>query len=148
LAPRGAGGGTNRLLPDGSSRYELLNYLRVVPEARGYVSFFSQKLTLAARARLGVLHSFTGADSAIPVRFFSGRANDDRGCFGPAARSVRWSRRTNTCSKDLAADALLGAHCAGYGDQLPVGGNTLLDGSIELRLNLWSLVHARDLRRP
>jgi translocation and assembly module TamA len=128
-------GGTNRLLPDGSSQYEVLNYLRVLPEARGYVSFFSDRFTLAARARLGILHSITGADSAIPVRFYSG-GNDDRG-FSARRLAPFVAAPNNICTRDLGSDALPVGHCPGYGDQLPVGGNTLLDGSIELRWNAW-----------
>jgi translocation and assembly module TamA len=128
-------GGTNRLLPDGSSQYEVLNYLRVLPEARGYVSFFRDRFTLAARARLGILHSLTGADSAIPVRFFSG-GNDMRG-FSARRLAPFVAAPNDVCTKYLAADALPAGHCPGYGDQLPVGGNTLVDGSIELRWNAW-----------
>ncbi len=126
-------GGTNRLLPNGSSNYEVLNYVRVTPEARGYYSVLDNKITLATRVALGVIESLTGADSAIPVRFFSG-GNDMRGFS--ARRLAPYAVAPNTdCTKELAFDNVSN-HCPNYGDQLPIGGNTLLEGSVELRFNV------------
>jgi translocation and assembly module TamA len=126
-------GGTNRLLPNGSSNYEVLNYIRVTPEARGYYSVLENKITLAARVAFGAIESLTGADSAIPVRFFSG-GNDMRGFS--ARRLAPYAVAPNTdCTKQLAIDNVTN-HCPSYGDQLPIGGNTLLEGSLELRFTV------------
>jgi translocation and assembly module TamA len=131
-------GDANRLLPDGTSRFDAF-YLRVVPEARGYLSVAHELFTFAVRARLGILQSLTGADTAIPARFFSG-GNDDRGFS--ARRLAPYVVAPNTaCTRSLGFDQG-GGHCSGYGDQLPIGGNTLLDGSFEFRWNVsetWTL---------
>jgi translocation and assembly module TamA len=128
-------GGTTRVLADGSTSYDLLNYIRLLPEGRYFVSFASDRFTIAVRGRLGILSTFHGAASAIPVRFFSG-GNDMRG-FSARRLSPFIVAANPTCYRELAIDGSKGSNCAGYGDVLPVGGNTLLDGSLELRLNLW-----------
>lgn len=58
-------------------------YLRVLPEARGYVSFLDQnRLTFSARVKVGTLIPLAGEDLSSPIvaRFYSG--GDDMRGFG------------------------------------------------------------------
>ncbi len=63
-------------------------YLRVLPEARGYVSFGDdQELTLSGRLRVGELYPRSGRaeDSAVSTRFYCGRREFDARVCRPAA---------------------------------------------------------------
>lgn len=98
-------------------------YFRIVPEARGYVSFLEQdKLTFAARVKVGTLIPGNGNDASSPIvsRFYSG-GNDMRG-FN---------------SRRLSPEFVVpqpGSTTLGY--TVPVGGNGLFESSFEARYNL------------
>lgn len=113
--------------------FQPVNFFRVMPEARKYFGFFENKFVIAGRIRTGLLFSLTGADTAIPVRFFSG-GNDMRGFS--SRRLSPYQVLPNLDCQGLALDRQ-GPSCSGVGEVLPVGGNTLLDGSLELRWNVW-----------
>jgi hypothetical protein len=85
-------------------------YLRIQPELRGYLPLGS-RLVLAGRGRGGLLLG----DSPLTERFFGGGASGHRG-FG---------------FRRLAPQALTGS-----GERLPLGGNAMLEGSVEARLDV------------
>jgi outer membrane protein assembly factor BamA len=97
-------------------------YFRVVPEARGYVSFLEEdRLTFAARVRLGTL--LAGGDetsSPIVARFYSG-GNDMRG-FNSRRLSPQFVVPQS------------GSTTRGY--TVPIGGNGLFETSFEARYAL------------
>ncbi len=108
-------------------------YFRVVPEARGYLSFGEQKkVTLAGKVKVGTLLTPVGEDSPIISRFFSG---------GSSMRGFS-SRRLSP----LLAVAQAGQPPAPPipvpaivvpGETLPIGGNGLFEASVEVRWNVW-----------
>jgi translocation and assembly module TamA len=118
------------------SSSQVTPYFRAVPEARGYLSFGeAKKVTLAGKLKLGTLIS-AGTPDATPVvaRFFSG-GSDMRG-FN--LRRLAPQRAVSTVPPEKAeacAAAPATADCEG--GTFPVGGNGLIEASIELRWNLW-----------
>lgn len=115
--------------------FAFFNFIRFLPEVRGYKSFFDKAFTVAAKARLGVLFTRFGS-APIPVRFFSG-GNDMRGFS--ARRLAPYDVVPRTDCAYTALDAVVSQQgvCPGNGEVLPVGGNTLFDFSLELRWNVW-----------
>ncbi len=100
------------------------DYLRVLPEVRGYVSVLAdRRLTFSGRIRVGTLIPIGGGtfDSPIVTRFFSG--GDSMRGFGvqrlSPTRLVK--RRTN--------DGILL-------EPVPIGGNGLFESSLEIRYAL------------
>ncbi len=99
------------------------DYLRILPEARGYLSLGEDdRFTLAARARVGALLTASGRpeDSAVVTRFFSGGSNWMRG-FG---------------IRRLSPMILIPAPSAADPEgklALPIGGNGLIEGNFEVR---------------
>jgi len=86
-------------------------YLRFLPEARGFVPA-GPHTVLAARARFGALIPVSEqGDPPIVARFFAGGPSSQRG-FTTRGLSPK------------------------NADQVPIGGNGLLDGSLELRQGL------------
>jgi len=106
------------------------NYLRVLPDVRGYISFLDDgALTLSARLRVGELWPTSGnaEDSAVVIRFYGGGANSMRG----------FSERR--LSPLLEAPAPGTSQAPGTNPPLitvPIGGNGLIDGSFEARYSL------------
>ncbi|MBA3473250.1 MAG: BamA/TamA family outer membrane protein, partial [Rubrobacter sp.] len=100
------------------------DYLRLLPEARGYVSFLEdERLTLSAKLRVGSLLPLSGGalDTPIVARFFSG---------GNAMRGFS-SRRLSPM--------LLVANAGGgkfESEPLPIGGNGLFETQLEARYGL------------
>lgn len=106
------------------------SFIRVLPEVRYYTSFLAEdRFTVSAKLRLGSLIPFSG-ESPIVSRFFSG------GTFmrGFSARQlspfvlVAQDPHTTTLQ-----DAIVGVQ---QGQVVPVGGDGLLEGSLELRYQL------------
>jgi translocation and assembly module TamA len=101
------------------------DYVRLLPDARGYVSFGDEKqLTLSARLRVGNL--WTGGnpeDSAVVTRFYAGGAVSMRG-FN--------ERRLSPLLLVPAPPGSQGAPTL----SLPIGGNGLIDGSFETRYSI------------
>ena len=102
-------------------------YFRIVPEVRGYVSFLeADKLTFAARLKVGTLIPANGNDASSPIvsRFYSG-GNNMRG-FN---------------SRRLSPEFVVpqpGSTTLGY--TVPVGGDGLFELSFEARYNLTGAV--------
>lgn len=99
------------------------SYFRYVPEVRFYMTpeSFSQ-LTLAVRFRVGSLNPISGnpSDSPSVARFYSGGANQMRG-FGTRRLSPMVVVPLDKPSRGFTGEAV------------PVGGNALAEGSLELR---------------
>jgi translocation and assembly module TamA len=93
-------------------------YLRFLPEARAFLPLGGSAV-LAARARVGLLVP-VGEDAPAPIvaRFSSGGPNAMRGYYTGRLSPMRLED----------------------GAWVPVGGNGLVDGSVELRLRLWGSV--------
>lgn len=114
------------------------DYLRVAPEARGYVPA-TPKLTFAARVRLGSLYTTDRQPSAIQTRFFSG-GNEMRG-FGSRRLSPMLALPTTRVYAGgkqpsyTAYDGVLGREKVN-GQTVAVGGNGLAETSLEVRYNL------------
>jgi translocation and assembly module TamA len=103
------------------------DYLRFVPEARGYVTVGDDRwLTLAARLRVGTLLPKSGNpdDSAVVTRFTAGGAMSMRGF------SLR------RLSPMLLAQAPTSPGGTAPMLTLPIGGNGLVEGSFEARTNV------------
>jgi translocation and assembly module TamA len=103
------------------------DYLRIVPEARGYVTLGSDRwLTLAARLEVGTLLPRSGNpdDSAVVTRFMSGGAMSMRGF------SLR------RLSPMILAQAPASPGGTAPLLTLPIGGNGIIDGSFEARYSL------------
>jgi translocation and assembly module TamA len=104
------------------------SYLRLLPEARGFVNI-GGGFVLAMHGRLGFIKVFPGSnDVPIVSRFTSGGPNLMRGYytrqFSPV---VIFCPNTNTPAN---------APCPQQVQFVPVGGNSLVDGSFELRFPL------------
>jgi translocation and assembly module TamA len=109
------------------------DYLRIQPEAR-YYHTFGERLTLAAQLRLGTLIPTRGDDSQSPIiaRFYSG--GDQMRGFGYHRLSPMFAVRTsNVVDPNNPFAAPIGAL---PGETVPVGGDGLFDGSVELRYAL------------
>lgn len=101
------------------TRSEAGNYLALMPEVRGYVPF-GRRLSVAARLRLGATLS---GNLPAPRRFFAGGANSQRG----------FSQRR------LSATAQI-TNSSGDVRDVPVGGETILETSLEARLRIVQLL--------
>jgi translocation and assembly module TamA len=105
-------------------------YLRFVPEARAYVSFGQEKrVTLAGRLRAGTLIS-ADEDTPILARFFSG-GSGMRGFNARRLSPLVAVPRTVYVNGVKGYDPL-------DGETLPIGGNGLLEASLELRWAAWA----------
>jgi translocation and assembly module TamA len=103
------------------------DYLRVVPEARGYVTVGEDRwLTLAARLQVGTLLPKSGNpdDSAVVTRFYAGGPMSMRG-FG-----------LRRLSPLLLTEAPTSPGHTPTLYTVPIGGNGIIDGSLEARANL------------
>jgi outer membrane protein assembly factor BamA len=99
------------------------NYVRINPEARGYVPVpYLHNFTFAARLNYGQLHQLGGRQPPGVARFFAGGAN-----------SVRASSAEQLGPREYVV--LPNPKGSGYiaGAPVPVGGDQLLEGSAELR---------------
>lgn len=123
-------------LQEGGGPFASFTYLRVVPDARAYVSFLENKLTVAGKVRLGTL--ITRGESPIIARFFSGGANNMRG-FGSRrlapytviGRPVNRDRPIEACFPDDKDVQIGRVGC--YGEIVPIGGNSMVETSVEAR---------------
>jgi len=111
---------------EGGGPFSSFTYLRVLPDVRFYSSFFEERLTLAMKLRVGTLlagkNTATGeAESPIISRFFSG-GSFMRG-FG--------DRRLSPL--EVLPPQNTGSTSSSFGQTVPIGGNGLFEGSLELR---------------
>jgi translocation and assembly module TamA len=103
-------------------------FLRVLPEVRGYLTFGADRaLTIAARARAGELLPRSGDpdDTAVVTRFYTGGAFSMRGF-----NERRLSPLLLVTPEPTSANPTPSSY------SVPVGGNGLVDGSVELRYEL------------
>ncbi len=115
----------------------VFTYLRVQPEARGYLSFGDEKkVTLAAKLKAGTLMSFNKEqESSIMARFFSG---------GAGMRGFATRRLSPLLEVPQANSAPLMPIPPEHkqqrveGEPIPIGGKGLLEASVELRWNVWT----------
>ncbi len=104
-------------------------YVRVLPDLRGYVSLGEHdRLTFAARLRVGELLPGGGGQSAVVTRFFAGGGISMRG-FSDRRLSPLLLAPAPSTQLTPGGPALL---------TLPIGGDGLIDGSFEARLQLSS----------
>jgi translocation and assembly module TamA len=103
------------------------DYLRVLPDLRGYFSFGeNQGLTLAARLRVGELWPTSGNpdSSAVVTRFYGGGSNGMRGFSERRLSPLLEAPAPNSTSLIT----------------VPIGGNGWFDASVEARYSLTSTV--------
>lgn len=103
------------------------SYYRVLPDLRGYITFGDDALTVAGRVRMGELMPASGnaQDSAVVTRFYGGGAQSMRG-FND--RRLSPLLVTQLPASPGNPDPPLVT--------LPIGGNGLIDGSVEVRYHL------------
>ncbi len=104
------------------------NYLRVVPEIRGYVSTLERSLTFSAKLRVGTLIPTSGPDSASPIvaRFFSG--GDQMRGFSTRRLSPQALVKKNLIPGSPAPEF--------NSEPVPIGGNGLFESQFEVRYDL------------
>ncbi len=112
-------------------------YVRLLPDLRYYRTFgLEQRLTIAGKLRLGTLRPFSskfedanGAQSSIVTRFFSGGGSSMRGF-----NSRRLSPQIPVVTKKAEPDA--DPPTPAQFITVPVGGNSLLETSLEVRYRI------------
>ncbi len=112
-------------------------YVRLLPDLRYYRTFgLEQRLTIAGKLRLGTLRPFSskfedenGAQSSIVTRFFSGGGSSMRGF-----NSRRLSPQVPIVTR--AEDPRLPTPAPAQFITVPVGGNSLLETSLEVRYRI------------
>ncbi len=115
------------LRPLGSER----QYVRFLAQGRHYYPLYTD-LTLATSLRLGVIEPFGGGLNPVPIseRFFAGGPTTLRGLpvdlAGPLLRDPE------------TGEVLLLTDDKGRKFPVPLGGNALLVGNLELRFPLWN----------
>ncbi|MET0405839.1 MAG: BamA/TamA family outer membrane protein, partial [Cystobacter sp.] len=107
------------------------DFVRVLPDLRGYYTFGPrERLTLAARLRMGTLLTFSNSESAIVNRFFAGGGASMRGFNARRLAPMSQIRTTPDSSTD--------ANVNPVDTIVPIGGNSLVETSVELRVKLFS----------
>ncbi len=110
------------------------DYLRVLPELRGYLSFLEGgALTLSARLRVGELWPIGGGgpeSSAVVIRFYSGGATSMRGFSERRLSPLLEAPLPNTSPPAPGTNPPV--------ETVPIGGNGLFDGSFEARYSVLS----------
>lgn len=99
-------------------------FFRALPDVRVYASFFNDRLTVAARVRLGTLIPGSGdEESSLVTRFFSG---------GGASNRSFDSRRLSP----LQVVPVLDKKSKFTGQTVPIGGNGMFESNLEVRYQL------------
>jgi translocation and assembly module TamA len=110
-------------------------YVRILPEARWYLSFLAgDRLTVATRARAGTLISTSGEDSPIVSRFYAGGGISMRG-YNNRRLSPLQLIPVDPPPQDP-ANALIAPVGRQAGELVPIGGERLFEASIEARYRL------------
>lgn len=104
-------------------------FFRALPDARVYASFLDDRLTLAARVRLGTLIP-TGNDeeSSLVTRFFSGGGGSNRGFD-----SRRLSPLQVVPVPETRYAGGLATTTGVFGQTVPIGGNGMFESNFEVR---------------
>ncbi|RKH55138.1 BamA/OMP85 family outer membrane protein [Corallococcus aberystwythensis] len=114
------------------------DYVRLLPDLRYYHSIGEKKdLTLAVKVRAGTLNPAGGGQSSIVTRFFSGGATSMRGFNGQ--RLSPMTPLAPTYKEDDDGNTLVdedGNPILESWDTVPVGGNSLVETSVEMRYML------------
>lgn len=111
------------------------SYVRVLPEGRYYLSFLEgDRLTVAMRARGGMLISANGGASPIVSRFYAGGGTSMRG-YNNRRLSPLQLIPPDRPLRDP-ANALIAPIGRQVGELVPIGGERLFEASIELRYRL------------
>ena len=130
LEPRDGWYASLALQQGGGPLFGDFNYLRVLPEVRGYFSLGEHKeLTFAARFAVGELLPTSGNpdDSAVVTRFYGGGAQSMRG-FNERRLSPLLESQLPPSPGNPNPPVVT----------LPIGGNGLIDGSFEVRYAITS----------
>jgi translocation and assembly module TamA len=112
------------------------DYLRLLPEVRGYVPI--GPVVVAARVQAGILTPFGAEGSSVLSRFFLGGSTTERG-FGnrqlsPSFVACRYrDRATQACQTAAQAGQAPGTDVTLV---LPIGGNAMLGANLEVRIPL------------
>ncbi len=110
-------------------------YVRLLPEARYYVSFLeNQRFTVALRARAGALISTQ--ESPIVSRFFAGGGNSMRGFNSRRLSPLLLVPPDGVSGTTNARDGIAAPVGRQPGDVVPIGGERLFEGSVEGRYRL------------
>jgi translocation and assembly module TamA len=124
LAPRRGFYASLSLQEGGGPLLGNYDFVRVLPDLRGYYTFGPKdRFTVAARLRMGTLLTPAGQDSAIVNRFFAGG--------GASMRGFNTRRLSPMSEINAAADQPSDR-------DVPIGGNSLVETSVELRVKLFS----------
>lgn len=104
-------------------------YVRLAPELRGYLPL-TERTTLAARLKWGMLYKLEPSKRDLPgvAKFFAGGASSVRVAGGQQIGPREFLVEDNPDARKAGRDPYTA------GPPLPVGGNRLLEGSVELRL--------------
>ncbi len=94
------------------------SYIRILPEARGYIPF--GRHVFAVRLRTGLLYTAEGESSSVLTRFFLGGSNSQRG-FG---------------IRSLSPQLIVASGFPPWADAFPIGGNGMIEANAELRFDL------------
>jgi len=110
------------------------SYVRLLPEVRAFASL-PWGFVLAGRARVGIVQPLRGSiDVPIVAKFTSGGPNLMRGYYTRDLSPQFFQRDPVQGCKNLVPDPENpGNQVCANGTYVPVGGNGLVDGSIELR---------------
>jgi translocation and assembly module TamA len=129
-----------------SQTTRLTPFIRLLPEARGYFSFGKEnQFTLAGKIRAGTLVGVGGGETPIVARFFSGGAymrgfNQRRLSpmavvstgTGPLPSNELGLDGQPLCQRDAAGACIVGP----LGATVPIGGDGLLEASLEFRVDV------------
>lgn len=109
------------------------NYVRLLPDVRYYRPLDADKrLIVAAKVRLGTLNPAGNGQSSIVTRFFSGGATAMRGFNGQRLSPMAaLQRQVDEPIEDGQPNPVLSQN--EQWDTVPVGGNSLVETSLEVR---------------
>ncbi|AKF83711.1 polymerase [Myxococcus fulvus 124B02] len=110
------------------------NYVRLLPDLRFYRSFGEEKrVVLAGKLRMGTLNPAGDSQSSIVTRFFSGGATSMRGFNGQRLSPLAALEKQEDTDGDGEPDTAVQTE---EWETVPVGGNSLIETSLELRYQI------------
>ena len=130
------------LLAEQSGKYtgSAFDYQKILPELRGYWTFFN-RLTVAARLQFGQMFVQNELGSPITQRFYLGGPSSHRGFSYNRLSYQVCSGRVGEAKYPAKLDCQIAAMTEGISDfrRLPIGGDQMLLGQLELRVSLFKL---------